>query len=194
MRATSKFDGWGYVSLFERKAGKVMAIDSYAIPEALDPAFAFGFGDLSVHEVAMDPGQNRAYSSYYAGGMRVFDFGASGIEEVGHYIDDDGSNFWGVETFMAELRGPATCKASACSRALTATSASRSSATPATVGHRTKRNRLRGAAHGPPLVRSGASSAQPATPPPCGSRAAMYAVGVVPANSRKSRFRCAWSK
>ncbi len=68
-------------------------------PEALDPAFAFGFGDLSVHEVAMDPGQNRAYSSYYAGGMRVFDFGESGIEEVGHFIDDDGSNFWGVETF-----------------------------------------------------------------------------------------------
>ena len=99
VRATSKFDGWGYVSLFRRESGEVDRIDSYAIPEALDPAFAFGFGDLSVHEVAMDPGQNRAYSSYYAGGMRVFDFGESGIEEVGHFIDSDGSNFWGVETF-----------------------------------------------------------------------------------------------
>lgn len=42
---------------------------------------------------------NRAYSSYYAGVMRVFDFGEGGVEEVGHYIDDNGSNFWGVETF-----------------------------------------------------------------------------------------------
>ena len=100
VRATSIFDGWGYISLFRREAGKVERIDSYAIPEALDPDFAFGFGDLSVHEIAMDPGQNLAYSSYYAGGMRVFRFGESGIEEVGHYIDAEGNNFWGVETFV----------------------------------------------------------------------------------------------
>jgi hypothetical protein len=58
----------------------------------------------------MDPGQNLAYSSYYAGGMRVFRFGEAGIEEVGHYIDDEGSNFWGVETFVPSgarsRRGP----------------------------------------------------------------------------------------
>jgi hypothetical protein len=100
VRATSIFDGWGYVSLFRREAGKVERIDSYAIPEALDPDFAFGFGDLSVHEIAMDPGQNLAYSSYYAGGMRVFRFSEAGIEEVGHYIDAEGNNFWGVETFV----------------------------------------------------------------------------------------------
>jgi hypothetical protein len=100
VRATSVFDGWGYLSLFRRQAGKVERIDSYAIPEALDPAFAFGFGDLSIHEVAMDPGQNLAYSSYYAGGMRVFRFSEAGIEEVGHYIDPEGNNFWGVETFV----------------------------------------------------------------------------------------------
>jgi hypothetical protein len=100
VRATSIFDGWGYLSLFRREAGKVERIDSYAIPEALDPAFAFGFGDLSIHEIATDPGQNLAYSSYYAGGMRVFSFGEAGIEEVGHYIHEDGSNFWGVETFV----------------------------------------------------------------------------------------------
>jgi hypothetical protein len=97
---TSVFDGWGYLSLFRRENGKVERIDSYAIPEALDPDFAFGFGDLSIHEIATDPGQNLAYSSYYAGGMRVFRFGASGIDEVGHYIDDEGNNFWGVETFV----------------------------------------------------------------------------------------------
>ncbi len=100
VRATSIFDGWGYVSLYRRGTGKIERVDSYAIPEALDPAFAFGFGDLSIHEIAMDPGQNLAYSSYYAGGMRVFRFGASGIQEVGHYIDDQGNNFWGVETFV----------------------------------------------------------------------------------------------
>jgi hypothetical protein len=100
VHATSIFDSWGYVSLYRRSAGKVERVDSYAIQEALDPAFAFGFGDLSIHEIATDPGQNRAYSSYYAGGMRVFDFSSAGIEEVGHYIDEDGSNFWGVETFV----------------------------------------------------------------------------------------------
>ena len=72
VRATSVFDGWGYLSLFRRSEGKVERVDSYAIPEALDPAFAFGFGDLSIHEIATDPGRNIAYSSYYAGGMRVF--------------------------------------------------------------------------------------------------------------------------
>jgi hypothetical protein len=100
VRATSVFDGWGYLSLYRRGAGKVERIDSYAISEALDPAFAFGFGDLSIHEIATDPGRNIAYSSYYAGGVRVFGFGASGIEELGHYIDPEGNNFWGVETFV----------------------------------------------------------------------------------------------
>ena len=100
VRATSIFDGWGYLSLFRRSAGKVERVDSYAIPEALDPDFAFGFGDLSIHEIATDPGRNIAYSSYYAGGIRVFGFGAAGIEELGHYIDPEGNNFWGVETFV----------------------------------------------------------------------------------------------
>jgi hypothetical protein len=101
VRATSVFDGWGYVSLFRRgDGGKVERVESYAIPEALNEAFAFGFGDLSIHEVAMDPGENLAYSSYYAGGMRVFRFSEAGIEEVGHYIHEDGNNFWGVETFV----------------------------------------------------------------------------------------------
>jgi hypothetical protein len=100
VRATSIFDGWGYLNLFRRQDGKVERVDSYAIPEALDPAFAFCCGDLSIHEIATDPGQNLAYSSYYAGGIRVFRFSDAGIEEVGHYIDLEGNNFWGVETFV----------------------------------------------------------------------------------------------
>jgi hypothetical protein len=101
VHTTSKFDGWGYAHLYRVGSGKIERVDSYAIPEALDPAYAFGFGDLSIHEFATDPTQNLAYSSYYSGGVRVFRFGAGGIEEVGHYIDDHGNNFWGVETFVA---------------------------------------------------------------------------------------------
>ena len=101
VKGTSKFDGWGYAHLYKREpSGKSVRIDSYAIPEALDPAYAFGYGDLSIHEFATDPEKNIAYSSYYAGGMRVFKFGSGGLEEVGHYIDSQGSNFWGVETFV----------------------------------------------------------------------------------------------
>ena len=101
VKATSIFDGWGYAHLFKNEAGKVTRVDSYAITEAKDPAFAFGYGDLSIHEFATDPTQNLAYVSYYAGGARVFRFGADGLHEVGHYIDSQGNNFWGVETFVA---------------------------------------------------------------------------------------------
>jgi hypothetical protein len=101
VRATSVFDGWGYAHLYKRESGKITRVDSYAIPEALDPAHAFGFGDLSIHEFATDPTENLAYISYYAGGVRVVRFGAGGIDEVGHYIDGQGNNFWGIETFVA---------------------------------------------------------------------------------------------
>ena len=94
----SVFDGWGYTHLYD--ANTSAELDAYAIPEALDPRYANGFGDLTVHEMATDPTTNLAYSSYYAGGMRVFRFSrAGGLEPVGKYIDEDGSNFWGVEAF-----------------------------------------------------------------------------------------------
>jgi hypothetical protein len=53
VRASAEFDGWGYVRLLERDT--MEEIDAYAIDEALDEDFAQGFGDLSVHEVAVDP-------------------------------------------------------------------------------------------------------------------------------------------
>ncbi|MBA2359714.1 MAG: hypothetical protein H0V79_02050 [Actinobacteria bacterium] len=104
--ATSKFDGWGYAHLYRREGGKAARVGSYAIPEALDPAYAFGFGDLSIHEFATDPAQNLAYSAYYSGGVRVFRFGATGLTEVGHYIDPAGSNVWGIEQFAAGAGAP----------------------------------------------------------------------------------------
>jgi hypothetical protein len=106
VRATSKFDGWGYAHLYRRQNGKMTAVDSYAIPEGLDPAHAFGFGDLSIHEFATDPDQDIAYSSYYAGGFRVFKFDGGDLREVGHYIDANGNNFWGVEQFTAGSGAP----------------------------------------------------------------------------------------
>lgn len=50
---TSQFDGWGYIRLYD--AATMQELHTSAIPEAMDPAFASGFGDLSVHEVATDP-------------------------------------------------------------------------------------------------------------------------------------------
>jgi hypothetical protein len=106
VRGTSRFDGWGYAHLFRNEGGKVREVDAYAIPEALDESYAFGFGDLSIHEFAADPKENLAYVSYYSGGMRVFRFGESGLTPVGHYIAEDGNNFWGVETFVAGQSAP----------------------------------------------------------------------------------------
>lgn len=100
------FDGWGYVRLFRTKIpgepsqpGSITQVDTYAISESQDPAFARGFGDLSVHEVAADPrkGSNLAYLSYYSGGFRVLEFGDKGLTEVGAFIDEGGNNLWGVE-------------------------------------------------------------------------------------------------
>ena len=98
VRFAADFDGWGYAHLFD--AATSDELDAFAIPEAVDGRFATGFGDLSIHEVATDPTENLAYSSYYGGGMRVLRFDrASGLNQVGAFIDPQGSNFWGVEQF-----------------------------------------------------------------------------------------------
>ncbi|MBA2281172.1 MAG: hypothetical protein M3527_00065 [Actinomycetota bacterium] len=103
------FDGWGYVRLFStnipRRAGQpgsITQIDTYAVPESQDPAYASNFGHLSVHEVAMAPETGLAYLSYYSAGLRVVRYGTGGIEEVGAFIDQGGNNFWGVEVWHDE--------------------------------------------------------------------------------------------
>ncbi|MGH3911940.1 MAG: PA domain-containing protein, partial [Pseudonocardiaceae bacterium] len=107
---SATFDGWGYVRLFStdipplgQESGSLSQIDTYAVPEAQDPEFAADFGDLSVHEVAMDPDdQGVAYLSYYAAGFRVVEYGDEGIIEVASFIDEGGNNFWGVEIWRDE--------------------------------------------------------------------------------------------
>jgi hypothetical protein len=94
----SVYDGWGYAHLYDANTSE--EIDAFAIQEGIDERYAFGFGDLSIHEFATDPETNLVYSSYYGGGLRVLRFSrAAGLEEVGRFIDDGGSNFWGVEQF-----------------------------------------------------------------------------------------------
>jgi hypothetical protein len=96
------FDGWGYMHLFENGDGKLVERDTYAVPEAHDPAKASGFGDLSVHEVAMSRhSDGLGYVSYYAAGLRVIDVSSGEIVEKGAFIDEGGNNFWGVEVFTA---------------------------------------------------------------------------------------------
>ena len=100
----SVFEGWGFVRLFGMDipktpgaTGSTRQIDTFARPESQDPAFATGNGDMSVHEVALDPELPLAYVSYYGLGFRVLKYGNSGLEEVGAFVDEGGSNFWGVE-------------------------------------------------------------------------------------------------
>ncbi|WP_448004411.1 PA domain-containing protein [Agromyces bauzanensis] len=89
------FDGWGYVHLYD--ATSMEDLDQYYVPESQMDAYASGFGDLSVHEVATDPEDELAYISYYAAGFRVVSYEGGQLTEVGHFIDEGGNNFWGVE-------------------------------------------------------------------------------------------------
>ncbi len=111
VEAGSIFDGWGYVHLFSNtlSGGKFAELDTYAISEAMNPSFATGYGDLTVHEVATDKREaNRAYLSYYNGGLRSLEIRCQGnsgkcsLVEVGGYLDPNGNNFWGVETFVRD--------------------------------------------------------------------------------------------
>ncbi|UEL29415.1 LVIVD repeat-containing protein [Pseudarthrobacter sp. L1SW] len=105
----SVFDGWGYVHLLD--AATLQELDTFAIPEAHDPAHALTSGDLSVHEVAVDPQDpSLAYLSYYSGGLRAVQIQCTDpadnttceLVEVGGYLDPAGNDFWGVETFVGE--------------------------------------------------------------------------------------------
>jgi hypothetical protein len=109
--ATAAFDGWGYVHLFSNtlSGGKFAELDTFAIDEAHEEAYAVDFGDLSVHEVATHPiAADQAYLAYYSGGLRSIEIQCSDpnnqstcdLVETGSYLDEEGNDFWGVETFV----------------------------------------------------------------------------------------------
>jgi hypothetical protein len=109
----SLFDGWGYVHLYsvDSAVTTLTEVDTFAIPEAMNPAYATGFGALSVHEVATEKTDaSRAFLSYYAGGIRALqiqctvpsDASTCRLVETGGYLDPKGNNFWGIETFVRD--------------------------------------------------------------------------------------------
>jgi hypothetical protein len=89
------FDGWGYVHLIN--ADTMQEIDQYSVPEAIDPRYAEGFGDLTVHEITTDPTGDVGYLAWYSAGFRVLDYSGGDLQEVGHYVAPRGSDIWGVE-------------------------------------------------------------------------------------------------
>jgi hypothetical protein len=94
------FDGWGYTHMYKTNlspGAKMSEVDFYAPEEGQLEAFAENFGDMSVHEVATDPGRNLVFVSHYALGMRALRYDAKGLEEVGAFVERGGSNYWGVE-------------------------------------------------------------------------------------------------
>jgi hypothetical protein len=94
------FDGWGYTHMYRTSltpGAKMTEVDYYAPDENQNEAFAENFGDMSVHEVATDPDANLVYISHYALGMRVLRYSNTGLEEVGAFVEEGGSNYWGVE-------------------------------------------------------------------------------------------------
>ena len=95
IRARSEFDGFGYLNLID--ADTMQHLDAYAVPQALDPRFATGFGDLTIHEITTDPTGDVGYIAWYSAGFRVVDYSQGDLREVGHYIDERGNDIWGVE-------------------------------------------------------------------------------------------------
>jgi uncharacterized repeat protein (TIGR01451 family) len=95
IRATTEFDGFGYLNLID--ADTMQHLDAYAVPESVDPRFATGFGDLTIHEITTDPTGDVGYIAWYSAGFRVVDYSGGDLQEVGHYIDERGNDIWGVE-------------------------------------------------------------------------------------------------
>jgi hypothetical protein len=94
------FDGWGYTHMYRTDltpGAKMQEVDFYAPAEGQNESYAENFGDLTVHEVATDPDENLVYVSHYALGMRVLRYDDDGLEEVGAFVENGGSNYWGVE-------------------------------------------------------------------------------------------------
>ncbi len=75
-RSRPLFDGWGYTHLYRQHA--VPTSRRSITTRSRKPSTSGtrpGSATSRVHEFATDPNANVAYSSYYAGGMRVFTFG-----------------------------------------------------------------------------------------------------------------------
>lgn len=88
------FDGYGYLRLMDvSDPGNIVELDQFATEGVFaNPPLP---GDRTMHNVVVDGGTN-AYISWYAEGMRVVSFAGDTLTETAHYVDPEGSNFWGV--------------------------------------------------------------------------------------------------
>jgi hypothetical protein len=128
------FDGWGYLHILANAPG-LPQIGHYAPAEAVeDPRPSAGLtdsGDLTMHNVEADPVTQdttpsptegpRAFISWYSLGMRAVEYrpgvsqsiGGDGYYsnnavEVGRFIAEGGSSFWGVRVDEIEIGGVPT--------------------------------------------------------------------------------------
>ena len=124
------FNGWGYLRVLDNRAGADLAeIGYYAPAETLEEGLGTDFGDLTMHNVEADPltqdveptfdAGPRMFVSWYSLGMRALEYrpghfhtNANGegsysqnVHEVGRFIAEDGSNFWGVHVDTIDVDG-----------------------------------------------------------------------------------------
>ena len=96
------FDGYGYLRVMNvEDPTNIVEVGQFATAGVFANPIEFP-GDRTMHNVVVDDGHH-AYISWYAEGMRVVDFSSCEPpatvctpSEIAHYIDDEGSNFWGV--------------------------------------------------------------------------------------------------
>jgi len=124
---TVEFDGWGYFHLLDRES--LAETGYYAPGQVNDADYASGFGDLTMHNVVGDVDDgDLAFISWYSLGMRairvdtgnsvrppdddwdaatpgVNDYYGENVTEVGRFIAEEGSNFWGVYQTTFEVDG-----------------------------------------------------------------------------------------
>jgi hypothetical protein len=94
LAAAGIFDGYGYLRLLDTSDPEnIVELDQYATENVFSNPPKNG--DHTMHNVVADDG-SLAYISWYASGMRVVDFSGDSLNEVAHYVDSTGSNFWGV--------------------------------------------------------------------------------------------------
>ena len=145
------FNGWGYLRVLNNTGsplsvptqspgatptesiGQLGEIGYYAPAETLEEppngGDPFEFGDLTMHNIEVDPTTQdvtptfdagpRMFVSWYSLGMRALEYrpghfhtNSNGegsyswnVHEVGRFIADDGSNFWGVHVDTVQIDG-----------------------------------------------------------------------------------------
>jgi hypothetical protein len=100
--AEGVFDGYGYLRVMNvEDPANIVEVGQFATAGVFADPTIFP-GDRTMHNIVVDD-DHHAYISWYAEGMRVVDFSSCEPPstvcnplEIAHYINDEGSNFWGV--------------------------------------------------------------------------------------------------